>query len=72
MLRYFFVLLIMGLMGIAIVVKACFIMFAERRYWQDIADRFVKENVQVPATRGNIISADGKLIAGSLPEYRIY
>ncbi|KAA6325422.1 Penicillin-binding protein 2, partial [termite gut metagenome] len=72
MLRYFFVLLIMGLIGITIIVKACFVMFAERQYWQDIANRFVKENVQLPATRGNIISADGKLIAGSLPEYRIY
>jgi cell division protein FtsI (penicillin-binding protein 3) len=62
----------MGVMGIAIVVKTCFVMFVERQYWQDIADRFIKENVQVPATRGNIISADGKLIAGSLPEYYIY
>ena len=47
-------------------------MFAERQYWNDVADRFVKENVSVPAMRGNIISSDGQLMASSLPEYRIY
>ena len=47
-------------------------MFAERQYWQDVADRFVKENVTVKPNRGNIISSDGKLMASSLPEYRIY
>ncbi len=72
MLRYFFIVLVMSLIGIAIVVKAAFIMFAERQYWHDVADRFVKENVAIPANRGNILSADGKLMASSLPEYRIY
>lgn len=47
-------------------------MFAERQYWKDVADRFIKENVIVHPTRGNIISADGKLMASSLPEYKIY
>ena len=70
MTRYFFVILLMGLIGVAIVVKAGITMFAERQYWQDVADRFVKENVTVKPNRGNIISADGKLMASSLPEYR--
>ena len=47
MTRYFFVILLMGLIGVAIVVKAGITMFAERQYWQDVADRFVKENVTV-------------------------
>lgn len=72
MTRYFFVILVMALVGVAIVVKAGIIMFAERQYWQDVADRFVKENVTVKPNRGNIISSDGKLMASSLPEYRIY
>lgn len=72
MTRYFFVILLMGLIGVAIVVKASITMFAERQYWQDVADRFVKENVTVKPNRGNIISSDGKLMASSLPEYRIY
>ena len=47
MLRYSFIIFIMVLVGIAIVVKAGVIMFAERQYWQDVADRFIKENVTV-------------------------
>lgn len=72
MTRYFFVILLMALTGVAIVVKAGITMFADRQYWQDVADRFVKENVTVKPNRGNIISSDGKLMASSLPEYRIY
>lgn len=72
MTRYFFVILLFGLVGIAIVVKAGLTMFAERQYWQDVADRFVKENVTVKPNRGNILSSDGKLMASSLPEYKIY
>ena len=72
MLRYSFIILIMVLVGIAIVFKAGVIMFAERQYWKDVADRFVKENVTVRPNRGNIISSDGQLMASSLPEYKIY
>ena len=72
MLRYSFVILLMVLVGIAIVFKAGVIMFAERSYWEDVADRFIKENVSVRPNRGNIISSDGQLMASSLPEYRIY
>ena len=67
MTRYFFVVLVMGLIGVAIIVKGTVIMFAERQYWQDVADRFVKENVTVKPNRGNILSSDGKLMASSLP-----
>ena len=48
---------------VAIIVKGTVIMFAERQYWQDVADRFVKENVTVKPNRGNILSSDGKLMA---------
>ena len=71
-LRYTFFVLIIALLAIAVIVKAGIIMFAERQYWKDVADRFVRENVIVFPTRGNIISADGKLMASSLPEFRIY
>lgn len=72
MLRFSFIILVMVLIGIAIICKAGVIMFAERQYWKDVADRFVKENVTVRPTCGNIISSDGQLMASSLPEYKIY
>lgn len=72
MTRYFFVMLIMGVIGVFIIAKGAIIMFAERQYWQDVADRFVKESVTIKPNRGNILSADGKLMASSLPEYKIF
>lgn len=72
MLRYTFIVFVMALLAIAVIVKGGIIMFAERQYWKDVADRFVKENVIVTPNRGNIISDDGKLMASSLPEYKIY
>lgn len=70
--RYSFVVFWFALVGIAILAKAGLIMFKERSYWQKVADRFVRENVVVNPNRGNILSSDGKLMASSLPEYRIY
>lgn len=70
--RYFYVVLVIALIGAGVVIKAGIIMFGERQYWNDVAERFVKENVAVDANRGNILSADGDLMASSLPEYRIY
>lgn len=70
--RYFAVTIVMGLVAICILIKAGIVMFAERQYWNDVADRFIKENVILKPNRGNILSSDGKLMASSLPEYRIY
>ena len=70
--RYSLVTLVIALVGIAVIVKAGYIMFAERDYWQDVGDLFKKDNVIVKPNRGNIISSDGKLMASSLPEYQIY
>lgn len=43
MLRYTTLVLFFALMSVCIIVKAGLIMFAERQYWKDVADRFVKE-----------------------------
>lgn len=62
----------MTFMFMAVVVKAGFIMWKERDYWQEVAARFVAENKVLQPMRGNILSDDGKLLASSLPEYRIF
>ena len=70
--RFFTIIILMAFVGIAVIVKAAFVMFGERQYWKDVSERFIKENVIVKPNRGNILSADGQLMASSLPEYRIY
>jgi cell division protein FtsI (penicillin-binding protein 3) len=64
--------LIMCLVGFAVIVKAAYTMYVKKDYWEKVAERFVKENVEVPAVRGNILSSNGSLLVSSLPEYRIY
>lgn len=63
-----FVVLIGGFLWLSALLK----IWMEKDYWQAVANRLVNEDVKVPSTRGNIISSDGKLMASSLPEYRIY
>ena len=70
--NYTFIVLLMIIAVICVIIKAGYIMFAERQYWKDVANRLVNENVVVHPTRGNILSADGKLMASSLPEYKRY
>ena len=72
MARFFLIVVLFATVGVCIVVKAAIIMFKERGYWNEVADRFVKENVLVDPNRGNILSTDGKLLASSLPEYTLY
>lgn len=72
MTRYFFIMLLMGIVGFAVIVKAGYLMFFQRGYWEQVDNRFIKENVPVWPTRGNIISADGKLMASSLPQFKIF
>mgnify|MGYP001256536098 CR=1 FL=1 len=67
MTRYSLITLVMALTGVIIIIKAGITMFAERDYWQAVADRFKKENVIVKPNRGNIISSDGKLMASVFP-----
>lgn len=70
--RYFVITVLLGIAGLAVLGKAAYIMFMEKDYWEAVSDRFVKENVEILPNRGNIISADGQLMASSLPEYKIY
>lgn len=72
--KFFFSLFIVIVVGVGIMIlaSAAIKIFAQKDYWRAIADRLVNENVVIRPTRGNIISSDGKLMASSLPEYRIY
>lgn len=70
--RYLLVVALLVLLGVMVIVKAGYTMFFKRGYWEEVAARFVKEDVVVKPNRGNILSSDGQLMASTLPEYRIY
>lgn len=52
--------------------KTAYIMFVEHDYWMTVSLRYEKKLKPLPATRGNILSADGQVLATSLPEYRLF
>ncbi len=44
----------------------------KNEYWQKVEKKFTKENIPIPANRGNLLAADGQVLSGSIPEYRLY
>ncbi|MCQ2213570.1 MAG: transpeptidase family protein [Bacteroidaceae bacterium] len=47
-------------------------MVVEREKWQDIGNVSVSDTLPMKPMRGNILSADGRLMASSLPDYKLY
>lgn len=72
LMRYRILAWLVLIMATAIVVKAAYIMTAQRDYWTQVSDRLKVDSVPVNATRGNILSSDYQLLASSLPEYKLY
>ncbi len=70
--RYRILALFFTLLALAIIGKAAYTMFVKRSFWVQVSERKVKEDIQIAPTRGNIFSADGQLLATSLPEYKVY
>lgn len=70
--RYTLFVVIMGLIAVAVVVRAGYIMSAKRSYWLEVSDRIKSDSAIVSPVRGNILSCDGQLLASSLPEYRLF
>ena len=70
--RYAAVASLLFLLGFAVLVKAAYIMTAQKDFWMAVNDRFVKENEEVQPTRGNILADNGEVLAASLPEYKLF
>lgn len=70
--RYKIIAYVMVVIGIIIIGKAMCIATVERDYWLKVASRLKKDSVDMKPVRGNILSCDGRLMASSLPEYRLF
>lgn len=71
--RYLALAVLLSLVGIAVIAKAAYTMMAEKDYWQTVAENQINtaDSIKKP-NRGNILSCDGELLAGSIPEYEIF
>lgn len=70
--KYMIVATLAALVGILIVAKAAYIMFGEREKWERIAESCVIDSVKLNVSRGDIVAADGQLLATYIPEYKLY
>ncbi len=70
--RYKVVAYAMLAAGLLIIIKVAYIATVKRDYWMDVASRLVRDSVDVKPVRGNILSCDGRLMASSLPEFRMF
>lgn len=71
-LRFSCLVIIMMAVTLAMLVKALYMMTAERKFWLDVSERVKLDSTAITPTRGNILSCDGKLMASSLPEFEIF
>src|SRR6187402_1410643 len=69
--RIFLVAFTMLVMAIAIAVKLTNIQWVTGDYYRKLAKQRTVRNFVIPANKGNIYSADGSLLATSIPNYEI-
>jgi cell division protein FtsI (penicillin-binding protein 3) len=69
--RIYLVAVAIFLMAIAITVKLTNIQWVEGDYYRKLAKERTVRNFVIPANKGNIYSADGSLLATSIPNYNI-
>lgn len=70
--RFLVIVVLFTLVALAIIGKAAYIMFGERAKWEQAASRFTKDSIEIQPHRGNILSTSGKVLASSMPRYKIY
>jgi cell division protein FtsI (penicillin-binding protein 3) len=69
--RIYLVSFFIFLMAIAVVVKLTNIQWIEGDYYRKLAKERTVRNFVIPSNKGNIYSADGSLLATSIPNYII-
>ena len=69
--RIYLVAFVMFLMAVGITIKLTNIQWVEGDYYRKLAKERSVRNFVIPANQGNIYSADGSLLATSIPKYKI-
>jgi len=70
-LKIYLVAFVIFVMACAIIVKLTNIQWVEGDYYRKLAKERTVKNFVIPANKGNLYSADGSLLATSIPNYKI-
>ena len=71
-LRFAMIFIVIALGFVAVLGKIIYIQTAERDEWLKVAEKQVPTHKPIPATRGNILDCNGRLLASSMPQYYMY
>jgi len=69
--RIYLIAFAIFVMAILICIKLTNIQWVEGDYYRELANERTVKNFTIPANRGNVYSADGSLLATSIPNYTI-
>ncbi len=61
----------MGLVALAVFGSILYLQIVERDKWEEMSDKYIYRVAEVPASRGDILARDGRLLASSVPHYNI-
>ena len=61
-----------ALLAAALLVRIVILQYVQRGKWSDMSEKFVYKTAEVQASRGDILTSDGRLLASSVPYYTIY
>jgi cell division protein FtsI (penicillin-binding protein 3) len=60
------------LLAVAVLIRILILQFVQHNKWADMSEKYVYKTTEVQANRGDILAADGRLLASSVPYYTIY
>src|SRR5690606_798583 len=69
--RIYLVAFMIFMMAVAVTVKLTNIQWVEGDHYRQLAQQRTVRNFVIPANKGNVYSADGSLLATSIPNYTI-
>ena len=70
--RMYFVAVLFFIMAALVLIKLNNIQWVEGKYYRNLGNKRTVKNFPIPANKGNVYSADGSLLATSIPEYAVY
>src|SRR5664280_1948591 len=61
-----------ALVALAILIRVLILQVVQHGKWAAMSEKYVYQTAEMPATRGDILACDGRLLASSVPYYTIY
>jgi cell division protein FtsI (penicillin-binding protein 3) len=61
-----------ALIAAALLIRILVLQYVQHGKWAAMSEKYVFKTAEMPANRGDILATDGRLLASSVPYYRIY